>query len=71
MVDRDDIDCDGTDEAVCPYCGNAHECSWEFFGDSRRDSTVASCGECGKDFDLTRYISVSYSSSTREAPHGR
>ena len=60
-----DIDCDGTDEAVCPYCGHEHDCSHEFF-ESNRESTVASCGECGKDFNLSRDFSVTYSSSKRD-----
>lgn len=71
MADRDHIDCDGTDEAVCPYCGCVQEGSWEFFVDTSADSTVVSCDGCGKDFDLTRDISVSYSSSKREVAHGQ
>jgi sarcosine oxidase delta subunit len=55
----EDIDCEGTDEVVCPYCGYVHSDSWELGGDSGEDR----CSGCEKFFSWTRNVSVSYSTS--------
>lgn len=59
------IDCDYTDEAVCPYCGHQHEDSHEFFPRNQEDTT-AFCYKCEKEFSLTRHISVHYSSEPKK-----
>ena len=52
------VDHDYTDEIVCPYCGHEHGDSWEY-GDSGR----MTCGECNREFDMERNVSVSYVTS--------
>jgi uncharacterized Zn-finger protein len=59
-----DIDCVATDEVVCPYCGNEHSESYEFF-EGNRDDTEVTCTECERDFRASRDVSVSYSSRVK------
>lgn len=58
------IDCVATDEVVCPYCGNEHSESYEFF-EGNRDDTEVTCTECERDFRTSRDVSVSYSSRAK------
>ena len=69
MADPDDIDHDGTDEIVCPWCGCEHDSSWEFF-EGNRESAEVDCDECGKTFCATRDFSVTYSTKRKEYPCG-
>lgn len=64
MSDGNDkeIDCDFTDNIVCPHCGCQHEDCGEYF-DRSEETTRISCEECGVDFEVSRSFSVSYSSS--------
>ena len=55
-----EIDCEGTDEVVCPHCGHEHSDSSEFFG--RHEDAEVECSECEKWFWVTRDVSVSYTS---------
>ncbi len=43
------------DEVTCPYCGYEYNDSWEFPDDGEEE-----CPECGKKFNYTRNVSVSY-----------
>ncbi len=54
-------DTDYTDNAVCPYCGDVNEDSWELcdYGDCE-------CGECGKVYTIDRDVAVSYSTYKKE-----
>lgn len=56
-----DHDTDGTDEAVCPYCGHEIMDSWEY----SRDDGEIECGQCCQEFNYTRNVSVTYSTSKR------
>ncbi len=56
----DKIDCEYTQEIVCPHCGYAHSESYEF-GDGGEEDGQDECGRCGKEFYWSRTISVSYS----------
>lgn len=47
---------------ICPYCGWEDEDSWEF--DS--DEEVVTCRGCEKEFNVTREIEVTYSTSRIE-----
>ena len=55
----EDIDCDYTNEIVCPYCGHEKTNSWEYDGD---DGEIE-CDECGMKFAYVRNVSVDYSTS--------
>lgn len=51
-----EIEHEGTDEIVCPYCGSAGSDSWEF----RNDEGFTQCGDCSKNFKWSRNVSVDY-----------
>jgi len=59
--DGEEIDCSSTDEIVCPYCGHEHRDSWEML-DGHSDCGKVDCGECEREFEVSRYVSVSYTS---------
>lgn len=44
-----------TDEVTCPQCGYVHSDSWEWSEGERQ------CQDCGRAFEMTRNVSVSYS----------
>lgn len=46
-----------TDEVICPYCGYKHIDSWEM------SAGVDECVDCGREFRMERYESVSYSTT--------
>lgn len=43
----------------CPYCDWEDRDSWEFEEESR----VSTCGKCGEDFNVSREIEVTYSTT--------
>ncbi len=51
----EEIDCDYTDEIVCPHCGYEHSDSWEAGEDG-----AGECGSCGEEYHFTRNINVDY-----------
>ncbi len=57
-----DLDCFGTDNIVCPWCGYENLDSWEF----DVDSGDTECHECEKPFRYEREISITYTTSKRE-----
>ena len=52
---------------TCPYCGYEDKNSWEFDYD---EETQQDCGRCGKEFNVSREISVTYSTSRIECKKG-
>ena len=49
---------------VCPYCGNIERNAWEIdFHHS--DYTDHCCGICGEEYNLTRHVSVCYSTKKK------
>ncbi|MBU3720542.1 MAG: hypothetical protein FGM22_07250 [Burkholderiaceae bacterium] len=56
------FDCWYTDEPVCPHCGEEVRDSWELFIPHQPNDTVDGheCEHCGKQFDIMRAISFSY-----------
>ena len=52
-------DTDYTSEVVCPHCGHESRDSWDI------SEGVTECGDCGHEFELTRNVSVTY--TTRKA----
>lgn len=66
--EKREIDCELTDDVVCPYCGYVHSDSWEInFGHGLDGETNVSCDDCGKEFCCTRSITVYYTSTPIEA----
>lgn len=55
------IDCRYTDEIVCPHCGYKFSDSSEVFDLIYNDLFEGlECDGCGKEFDVERYISITY-----------
>ena len=55
-----EIDTEYTDFITCPYCGYEDRDSWEVdFRNS--ECTEIECNNCGKEINVTKHISVSYS----------
>ena len=46
-----------TEEIVCPYCGYKYSDSWEY----DNEGGELECYECGKTFNYSKDVSVSYS----------
>lgn len=62
------IDCNRTDEIVCPHCGHEFSDSAEY--GRGEDVGELECGECEKAFFARRNITVDYTSMTLEARRG-
>lgn len=60
----EEIDCDGTDDPVCPWCGDVGQGS-EFCLDGREEEY--DCDACGKPYVVTPDYSVTYSTRKKEA----
>ena len=65
------IDCSYTDEIVCPHCEHAHCDSWEFFGSTADHASGCECEACGREFDATREMSITYSTVAAAEPPDR
>jgi len=50
---------DYTDEVTCPHCGYQCSDSWEM------SEGVHECGDCGREFEMERDVTVSYSTTKR------
>jgi hypothetical protein len=57
-----DIDTDLTENCICPYCGYEDTDSWELSGDDG-ETNETTCGSCGEDFEYSRNITITFSSS--------
>ena len=62
-----DIDHEYTCNIVCPYCGSEDKDGWELLPDGE-DLGLIACGDCGKEFYVTRNIRITY--STQQARYG-
>lgn len=51
----------------CPYCDWEDSDSWEF----GEDDGTATCGSCEKEFNVTREVEVTYSTSRIECGEGK
>ncbi len=48
------------DNPICPYCGHIVKDAWEI--DFRiNDDQETNCNQCGKDFLISRHLTVTYS----------
>lgn len=55
---------DYMDEPVCPHCGHRQRDAWEInLGPGIEGDGEMECGECWKEFLISRHCSVSYSTS--------
>jgi hypothetical protein len=62
MADSTDEESALTDAPVCPHCGHVERDAWEIgFGTS--EDTTTSCGSCGEDYFVGKYVSISYRTS--------
>jgi hypothetical protein len=65
IKDIEEIDCEFTEEIVCPYCGDEWTDSWEYdsstFGERRLDDCL--CDECENVFEVSRNVTVTYSTA--------
>ncbi len=50
-----DGDTSCTDNVVCPHCGREDGDSWEL-SEGKQE-----CGDCGREFEMTRCVDVTYS----------
>ena len=60
MINKE-IDCDSTDEVVCPYCGYKHENDCDKICNQDEDEEFY-CHNCDKVFIYTPYFTVTFSS---------
>ena len=56
-VKTTEIDCDYTDNIVCPFCGYVVEDSWEY----GEDEDEGVCPECDRKFELEVRVTTKYS----------
>lgn len=56
---------DDTDEIVCPYCGHRYEDSYECGAND--EYFEEECENCGREFNVTRIIDISYDTKPKEA----
>ncbi len=57
MADLSEIDHEGTDNIICPYCGHEHT---DLGTERDMEEDEADCEDCGRFFDYQRLISVEY-----------
>lgn len=55
---------ENTDKIVCPYCGHAHEDSWEY---NDWSGTRIVCHSCNEEFELHVEVSVEYTTERVES----
>lgn len=55
---------ENTEEIMCPYCGRRFEDSYEYGGID--ECFEVECADCGRDFDVTRTVIISYDSRPKE-----
>ena len=55
-----EIDCEYTDDLVCPHCWYVEEWNWDIYENSTE--WTWECWECGKEFKRNVDFSVSFSS---------
>jgi transcription elongation factor Elf1 len=48
-----------TRNMVCPYCGHENMNSWDYMS-GEEDLGEVECGECGKDYEAQRIVTVEY-----------
>lgn len=64
LRENEEIETDFEDEIVCPYCGNRMQDDEGYF--AQQGDGEYECDECGKTFNFTANIEVTYSTSRKE-----
>ena len=64
LKENEEVETDNEDVIICPYCGNRIEDDDGWFA-SKGDGEYE-CDECGKTFNFTANIEVTYSTSRKE-----
>ena len=66
-VAQQEIECEQTDEIVCPHCGEEFSDSWEHLPPpgSSETSIEVFCHDCMASFDVELEYSVTYTSSKK------
>ncbi len=69
MSDIPEIDCEGTDQIICPHCGFEHTDSYESMSAEPRDGDKhnTECGSCEKPFMVR--LNVTYDWDSRKPLH--
>jgi hypothetical protein len=50
------------DAPVCPHCGYTHKDAWEWdLGPGLEGTSRFDCGECDKEFIVSREVNITYS----------
>lgn len=47
---------------LCPFCHYPHRDAWELFPNGYDDLANTECGDCGREYDVSAHMSVSYTS---------
>lgn len=47
---------------LCPFCRYPHRDAWELFPRGYDELATTECGGCGKTYDISAHMSVSYTS---------
>ena len=67
IMGAEEIDTDYTRQLVCPYCGHVETDSWEIAaGGGDGDVGTTNCGECGREYEYTINVDITYSSNKME-----
>ena len=61
------INCEYTDDVICPYCGHVQMDSWELIPD-HEECSETDCGECGEAFEYCVHKSITFTSFKKD-PH--
>lgn len=64
LKENEEVETDNEDEIVCPYCGNRMQDDDGYF--AQQGDGEYECDECGKTFNFTANIEVTYSTSRKE-----
>jgi hypothetical protein len=58
--------CWQTQKIVCPYCYDVFDESYEYNDYIQDDKVSIDCGNCGKEFDVTMDVSITYSTYKKD-----
>lgn len=59
---------DDQSEALCPFCGCVDHEPFDHEGFLHDDCIEVTCGECGKDYTLIRYVRITYTTMIPRDP---